>query len=311
MAALIDWHSHHTPPEIAEEFKNLTGSSPRIDPYDATDFSARVRAMDRVGIDTQLVCQGAGIYADSLPADQATAIVREANDLISERIAPHKNRLFGVIAVSMKDIEGAVKEIERMAARGFRAVLIYPKVGPDFAVDTPEADPLFAKIEELGLPIFLHGATVSYDPSLKRLEDGGAGVLYSAIADANISECVVRMIASGLFDRHQRLRIVIRSAGGGLPLLLHRLFWKHKGPDGERPYSEIFLEHFLIDTAGADARTLRFLVDTLGEERVVFGSDYCGGLGPLEKALPAIDEQPDPARIRRLTDRNSRRLLRL
>ena len=151
----------------------------------------------------------------------------------------------------------------------------------------------------------------SSDPSLRRLEDEGAGVIYSVIADAAVSECAVRMIASGLFDRHPGLKIVIRSGGGGLPLLRHRLFWKHKGPKGEQRYSDILLQHFWIDTAGVDARTLRFLLDTLGEDRIVFGSDYCGGLGPLEKALPVIEEQPDPARVKTLTERTSRNLLRL
>ena len=71
----------------------------------------------------------------------------------------------------------------------------------------------------------------------------------------------------------------------------------------------MLLEHFLVDCASASPRTLQFLVDTMGEDRVVFGSDYCGGLGPLTKALPVIEDQPDPARLKTLTERNSRRLL--
>jgi len=311
MPALIDWHSHHTPPELAEEFAKLTGKTPYIDKYDSPDFAPRIRELDKAGIDVQLICQGAGVFADGLPAGQALEIVRKSNDLIAERVAPHGDRLLGVIAVTMKHVAGSVKEIERMAAKGFRAVLLYPKADGQFTLDTPEAEPLFTKIEQLGLPIFLHGATLSNDPTLRRLEDEGAGVIYSVVADAAVCECAVRLIAAGLFDRHPNLKIVIRSGGGGLPLLLHRLFWKHKGPDGERRYSDILLKHFWIDTAGVDARTLRFLLDTVGEAHVVFGSDYCGGLGPLEKALPVIEDQPDAARIKTLTERTSRSLLKL
>jgi predicted TIM-barrel fold metal-dependent hydrolase len=94
-------------------------------------------------------------------------------------------------------------------------------------------------------------------------------------------------------------------------LLLHRFFWRHKGPKGEQRYSDIFLEHFLIDTASSDARTLSFLIDTLGEERMVFGSDYCGGLGPLKKSFGAIEKQAKPERVKQFTDKNSRRLLHL
>ena len=309
MPSLIDWHAHHTPPELAEEFADLTGRVLHMDSYDSPDFSKRIKEMDVAGVEIQLVCQSAGMDADQLPADKAMEMVRKSNDLIAERIAAYPDRFMGVLAISLKNIEGSVNEIQRMSSRGFRAVLIYPRVDGEMVVDRPETDPVFQKIAELGLPIFLHGVTTSKDPSLRRLEDGGAGVSYSALADANISECVVRMIASGLFDRYPEMHVVIRSGGGGLPLLLNKLFWRHKGPRGEQRYSDILLEHFLVDTAGVNARTLQFLIDTLGQERVVFGSDYCGGLGPLQKALPVIEQQSDPTHIKSLTERNSRRLL--
>jgi len=311
MATIIDWHAHHTAPEIADRIKELTGKRPHIDAYDSPDLGKRVREMDEAGLDLQLVCQGAGVYADQLPATQALEIVRQSNDVLAERVAPHKDRLMGITALSLKNIEASVQEVERTAAQGFRAVLLYPHVDGEMLVDTPAMEPIFAKISELDLPIFLHGAGTAQDPTLARLEDGGAGVAYAVLSDGEVAECCLRMIASGLFDRHPNLRIVIRSSGGGIPLLLHRFFWKHKGPQGEKRYLEIFLEHFFIDCASSDARTLAFLIDKLGDNNIVFGSDYCGGLGPLSKALTAIEAQPDPGRVKAFTEKNSRRLLRL
>jgi predicted TIM-barrel fold metal-dependent hydrolase len=311
MATWIDWHAHHTAPEIAGRIQQLTGKKPHIDAFDSPDLGKRVREMNETGLDVQLVCQGAGVYADQLPPEQALEIVRLSNDILAERIAPHKDRLFGVTALSLKNIPASVDEIERNSARGFRAVLLYPHVDGEMLVDTPAMDPIFAKIAEKNLPIFLHGAGTAQDPSLSRLEDGGAGVAYAVLSDGEVAECCLRMIASGLFDRYPNLRIVIRSSGGGIPLLLHRFFWKHKGPQGERRYSEIFLEHFLIDCASSDARTLAFLVDKMGENNIVFGSDYCGGLGPLNKALNAPAALPDPEHFKRSTEKNSRELLRL
>ena len=311
MATWIDWHSHHTPPEIAEEFAQLTGKKPAIDRFDSIDFSQRVRELDEAGLDMQLICQGAGLYADQLPDSDALEVVRHSNQLIAERIAPHRDRLIGVTALSLKNIEASVAELERTAKQGFRAALLYPTVNGEMILDLPEMDPIYAKISQLGWPIFLHGSGSARDPSLQRLEDGGAGVAYAALSDGEISQCVARMIAAGVFDRHPSLKIVIRSSGGGLPLLLHRFFWTHKGPRGEQRYSEILLEHFLIDCASSSARTLSFLIDILGEERIVFGSDYCGGLGPLKKGFAAIEQQPDPEHIKRFTEANSRRLLHL
>jgi len=311
MAMLIDWHAHHTAPEMAERVSELTGKRPHVDACDSPDFAKRLREMDEVGLDLQLICQGAGIYADQLPAESALEIARRSNDLLKERVAPYRDRLKGIIALSLKNIEASVQEIERMAAEGFAAVLLYPHVQGAMLVDTPVMEPVFKKISELRLPIFLHGAGTAQDPTLSRLEDGGAGVAYAVLSDGEVAECCLRMIASGLFDRYPNLKIVIRSSGGGLPLLLHRFFWKHKGPGGEQRYSDIFLEHFLIDCASSDARTLAFLIDKMGENNIVFGSDYCGGLGPLAKGLAALRAQPDPEHVMSFMEKNSRTLLHL
>jgi predicted TIM-barrel fold metal-dependent hydrolase len=311
MAMIIDWHAHHTAPEVADRIHQLTGKRPHIDAYDSVDLAKRVKEMDEVGIDLQLVCQGAGVYADQLPAEQALEIVRQSNDILAERIAPHSGRLAGMTALSLKNIDASVREIDRTAALGFRAVLLYPHVDGEMLVDTPAMDPIFKKISERNLPIFLHGAGTVRDLSLKHLEDGGAGVAYAVLSDGEVAECCLRMIASGLFDRYPNLNIVIRSSGGGIPLLLHRLFWKHKGPKGEQTYAEIFLEHFLIDCASSDAPTLAFLIAKMGENNIVFGSDYCGGLGPLKKAFNAISLQANPEHVKSFTEKNSRRLLHL
>jgi aminocarboxymuconate-semialdehyde decarboxylase len=309
MSTMIDWHAHHTAPEIADQVKELTGKRPHVDALDSPDFSKRIREMDEVGLDVQLICQGAGVYADQLPPDQALDIVRMSNNLLAERLQGHEDRLFGVTALSLKNIAASVGEIERTAKQRFRAVLLYPHVDGKMLVDTPAMDPIFAKISELDLPIFMHGAGTAQDPSLARLEDGGAGVAYAVLSDGEVAECCLRMIASGLFDRYPNLKIVIRSSGGGLPLLLHRFFWKHKGPGGERRYSEIFLDHFLIDCASSDARTLSFLIDKMGQNNMVFGSDYCGGLERLGKSLTAISAQPNPSQVKDFMEKNSRQLL--
>ena len=311
MTTCIDWHAHHTAPEIAERINQLTGKKPHIDAHDSPDLSKRIKEMDEVRLDIQLICQGAGVYADQLPAEQALEVVRQSNDVLAERIAPHKDRLKGIVALSLKNIAASAQEIDRMAKVGFRAVLMYPHVDGEMLVDTPAMEPIYQKISAHNLPIFLHGAGTAQSPSLKKLEDGGAGVAYAVLSDGEVAECCLRMIASGVFDRHPNLKIVIRSSGGGIPLLLHRFFWKHKGPKGEQKYSEIFLEHFLIDCASSDARTLAFLIDKMGEANIVFGSDYCGGLGPLAKGFNAVQAQSDPQHVLQFMEKNSRQLLHL
>jgi predicted TIM-barrel fold metal-dependent hydrolase len=265
--------------------------------------------MDAAGVDIQLINQGNGINPDRFPAEQAVALVRRVNDLIAERIEPYPDRLLGSVAITFKDVEASVGELQRMAKRGFRAVLLYAR---GEQIGCPESEPLFAMISELGLPIFLHGAGGSYapPPGLDLLEDNGRAVS-GVYGDAAVADFVVRMIAAGLFDRYPNLQVVIRTGGGSIPALLHRLRQTHKGLKGERPYRDVLLDHFLVDTANIDSHALPFLVDVMGEDRVVFGSDYCGGTGPLRDAVAVVDAQPDPQAVRALTQRNSQRLLRL
>ncbi len=310
MNGLIDWHSHHTAPEYAEHCISLGLGSPGVDPEDSTDFVGRRAAMDAAGVDLQLVSQTARAGVDALSVEDEMALIRTSNDAIAERIATAPDRFIGSVAVSFRDVPGSIAEIDRLQTRGFRAVLIYPQVAGQFLADRPESQPLFARIAELGLPIFMHGGgTRGASPDMAHLEDEGMGVAASIYADAAVTESVVRLIAAGTFDRHPNLRIVIRSAGGGLPLLLKKMSWRHKGEGESKKYSEMFLEHFLIDCASVNARTLEFFIDTLGERSVVFGSDYCGGLGPLSRAMPVINDQSSPERYRTILNRNSRELL--
>lgn len=307
---IIDWHAHHTAPEATAKLVEYGRKEPKVDPFDSTDFHKRVSEMDAVGIDLQLVSQGAGLNPDGLSASAAMQTVRASNDAVGERLAAAPDRLWGTIATTYADPHGSAAEIERLAGRGFAAVMMYGR--PD-TVGQPASELILAKAAAHGLPIFLHGGggASRQDASLEQLEDGGQGVAVSVLADSAVTEFVVRTVAAGVFDRYPELLFVVRSSGGSLPLLLNKLWWKHKSDGGERRYSDVVRDHFLVDCANGDARTLAFLVDSMGEDNVVFGSDYCGGLGPLDKARKVVDDQPHPKRVLELMERNSRRLLRL
>lgn len=312
MAVLIDWHSHHAAPELLDKAEALGGRRAQGDEGDTPDFGRRRAEMDGAGIEIQLVCQSTRVDQESYAPEHAMALARIANDALADRVAYDPQRFFGVISITLKDVQGSIAELERMAARGFRAVLMYPRCEGEVVNDRPEMEPVFAKIAQLDLPIFLHGGGgAPKDPTLERLEDGGAGVSGSVLNEASICEWAARGIACGLFDRYPNLRVVIRSGGGVMPMMLNRLTWKHKGPSGEKRYAEVVREHFAVDTRSPDPRTLSYVIDTMGESGVVFGSDYAGGTGPMRASLIAIERQPDPERVKAITERNARRLLKL
>ena len=78
---LIDWHSHHTPPEVVQSIVQLSGRTPpTFNNDDSTDFSKRIREMDEAGVEIQLVCQGSAVTSDQLPAEQALEMEQWTND---------------------------------------------------------------------------------------------------------------------------------------------------------------------------------------------------------------------------------------
>ena len=218
MATWIDWHSHHTAPEAVETFAEFTGKRLKIDDYDSTDFADRVQQMDEVGIDLQLICQGAGLYADQLPADQALAVVRQSNDLLAQRIAPHRQRLMGVTAFSLKISRRRWRSWSALrpgASRGFVVSHRRRRNGCGSAGNGP-ALRQDCRTGMADLSARRRSCQTQRSNGSKMEEQGG--VAYAVLSDAEISECALRMIASGVFDRYPDLRIVIRSSGGGLPL---------------------------------------------------------------------------------------------
>ena len=103
MTGLIDWHSHHTPPELVERYTALGARPPATDPEDTDDFGTRRAALDACGVEVQLVSQTAGGGADALSVEDERSLVRASNDAIADRIATEPDRFIGSIAISFRE----------------------------------------------------------------------------------------------------------------------------------------------------------------------------------------------------------------
>ena len=265
--------------------------------------------MDEAGLDLQLICQGAGVYADQLPPEQALEIVRMSNNVLAERLAGPQRSVAGrhrAVAQKYRRLGGGNRthggaRLSRRAALSARRrqnVGRHAGNGPDLREDS-----------ELDLPIFMHGAGTAQDPSLARLEDGGAGVAYAVLSDGEVAECCLRMIASGLFDRYPNLKIVIRSSGGGLPLLLHRFFWKHKGPQRRAALLGNFPRTF--SDRLRQFRCPHVVVSGRQDGREQYGLRLrlLRRARSAKQIFYALSAQPNPEHVKGFMERNSRQLL--
>ena len=177
------------------------------------DLASRMRDLARDGIDAEVIYPNRGLlmWASPDPAHQ-TAMCRVWNDWALEFFSPQKHRSAPVAAIAPKDVETAVKEVERVTKMGYRTVFLPVQV-QDQPYNLPLYDPLWAAIQETGMPISFHVGT-GKDPRTAT-GNGGAIINYVCHALSTAIEPVVQLCASGVCERFPKLRFGTIEAGIG------------------------------------------------------------------------------------------------
>lgn len=154
-------------------------------------------------------------------------------------------------------------------------------------LDDPRFFPVYARIEQLGLPIFLHPLkTIGGD----RTKPFYLGNLIGNPVDTGIA--AAHLIFGGVLDRYPDLEVNLPHAGGVLPMLIGRLDrgWRVR-PEAKHlaqaPSS--YLRRFTYDTIAHSAEIMRFVIAMVGAGRVMLGSDYCFDMG-YEHPVEVVDE---------------------
>ena len=242
------------------------------------DPEVRLREMDRDGIDVQVISATPVLFAYDRPIDHALDCARLFNDAALELCSRGKGRLKSFCQVPLQDIDAACKELSRCMKDGHLGVQIGNHVGGK-------------NLDDAGIVTFLHhcadeSVAVLVHPweMLGRERMPKYMMPWTVGMPAETQLSVVALILSGAFDRlPNRLRIGFAHGGGSFAFLLGRLenAWHHhpvaRG-DCEHPPS-FYLNRFSVDSAVFDERTLNFLVQTMGADRVMLGSDYPFPLG--------------------------------
>ena len=142
--------------------------SPFMDPR------LRIEAMDRAGIDLQVLSPNPLSYFHFIPAAEAIAFCRRHNDALAELVASHPERLAGFAAVPMQETAAACAETER-AVRELG--LLGPYIGTDFGRPLSDAslDPFYETVAALDVPLFIHPAPAGIDgppgdPNLRQFD---------------------------------------------------------------------------------------------------------------------------------------------
>ena len=245
------------------------------------EFTSRERVleeMQRTGVDHRVVSLPPTLFFYGQPPQAGEAACRHFNDALVEFVQAAANRLSALITVPLQDPERAAGEVERMARHpSVKGIIMGPHV-EERHLDDPALDVFFAAAERAGLVLFLHPYYTGPKPRLEPyyLTNSIGNPLDTTIGAA-------RLIHGGVLERHPDLSVVLAHGGGFFPYQLGRLehaFRVRSEPRQRcaRPPME-FLSRFYFDTVLHWPKALRWLVETVGPERVVLGSDYPFDMG--------------------------------
>ncbi|HEX6968632.1 MAG TPA: amidohydrolase family protein [Micromonosporaceae bacterium] len=243
------------------------------------DSALRCSDMDADGVDVQVISPTPVFFSYDRPAEQAVKVARIFNDLTLEIAASGGSRFVPFCQVPLQDPEAACAELDRCLAAGHVGVEIGNHVG-DRDLDDEGVVTFLQHCARVGAPVFVHPWDMPTGP---RIDRWMARWLAGMPAETHLS--MLALILGGVFDRVPRsLRICFAHGGGSFPFWLGRAdnAW-HRRPDVVRGRSthppSHYVDRFFVDTVVFDPAALRLLVETVGEDRVVLGSDYPYPLG--------------------------------
>ena len=249
---------------------------------DLTDFDRRVSELDRMGLDHQVLSGWIDLTAYELPSEAGSRYARVQNEALAEEAARAPDRFSAIGTVPLQDATAAVNELDHaMRTLGMKGVELATTVDGRF-IDEAGLDDFWAAAQDLGAFIVLHPMRPLEGIDLKRyfMENMIARPAESTIALAGL-------IFSGVFERFPDLNLCVVHGGGFAPYQIGRMdAGYHQKPNLSakhisKPPSD-YLRQIYVDTVVHEHAALRYVVDLLGGDRVLLGTDYPFEMGSLD-----------------------------
>jgi aminocarboxymuconate-semialdehyde decarboxylase len=274
------------------------------------DLPRRLATMDATGVDVQLLSSWIDLTAYALDEAAGERYARMFNETLAALVAEHPHRFRGLATVPLQAPKLAAAELQH-------AVGSLGMVGAEIAttvdgveLDDPGLEPFWAAAEELRCLLVIHPYASLAGRNVHRY------ALNNLIGNpAESTVAVGHLIFGGVLERHPDLKVCLVHGGGFAPYQIGR--WDRGWSTGFRGAAEHltrspgeWLRSLYFDTVLHSARSLQLLVDTVGVERVVLGSDYPFVMGEPEPvaALAALGTLSDQDR-QRILDGNVGALL--
>ena len=317
---VVDFHAHMLEPEVFKASTNKTvftgfGATPASAPRPGAQQlmgrmfapEAEIEDMDARGIDVSVVSSSTVLQGTSWADPQTDlALCRRCNDQAAAWVARHPKRFVGSFVLPLQDAKLALRELERaVKTLGLKVANVSSSYNGLYMGD-PVYHPFWEAVQQSGVTVWIHPEGVR-DPWFQRY-----ALWNSAGQSIEEAKVMASLIYEGVMTKFPQLKVVMAHGGGYFPHYMGRLDRNTANrPDtvrnagGRTPGS--FLRSFYYDTCVYDPQVLKVLLERVGAERLVMGSDYPVGekdpVGWLRECGVAGDD------LARIAGGNAARLL--
>ncbi len=300
----VDVHTHAQPPEYLQKLLDsgryqvergqndqliikeqdsrfLTVTQAMVDPSD------RIAAMDAAGIDVQILSLSLP-NLNFLEGQEAIDMAVLTNDYLAGLTQSYPDRFRALASIPLTaDIDSAIAELVRcMDVHGMPGFLIGANID-GAPIDDPRFDPFYEEANRRGAVMMIHPMIPS---GIEAMNQYALAPLVGFMFDTTLS--VSRLIFSNFFGRFLGIHVIVGHLGGAIPYLTGRLDagWRNYEECQEinRPPSEI-IERLYFDTVSFHGPSLKCAIETVGDDHILFGSDYPHVIGDVTGAMDGIE----------------------
>ena len=270
-----DWHTLRLEQDArGRHYAVVGGRNSSLPPKARWTPEERLANMDSLGVDVHVVSPYSGFYNYELDTAIAAATSRDSNNEIYQMIQTWPDRFAGLATLPMQDVSAAIAELERAVAQlGFKGAMINDQVNGR-TLDEPEFLPFWKAAEQLGALILFHQAGETMVNS--RINRYHLPNTIGNLADRAVT--FATLVFGGVMDACPDLKICLAHGGGYTCYGIGRMDrgWQVR-PEARVNISQppsTYLRRFYYDCIVYTEAALRFLIDTVGVDRVVFGTDW-------------------------------------
>jgi len=262
-----------------------------VDPHPGP--AQRLEMMDELGIATQVLSVPSP-NAYFVAPEPAESLSRSVNTELAGIVREHPGRFEALAMVPLHDLDRSVRVLdEAVDELGMKGVMILSNID-GIPLDDPGFEPFWERADEMGLLVYVHPTV----PDAPHHDENALSIAVGFFSESTLA--IARLAYSGVFQRFPRIRWVFSHLGGTTPFMLPRFdsYWRQFETIRERcpePPSS-YVRKLVFDTASTHRPAIVCARDTLGADRLVYGSDYPhvpGGSGPYIEALEAVGAKGD------------------